>query len=66
MIRQCGSLPTWLSGKESACDAGDLDSIPASGRPRPLGEGIGNPLQYSHLGNPTDRGGVAKQAYTTW
>ena len=41
-------------GKGSACNAGDLGLIPASGRsPR---EGNGNPLQYSCLGNPMDRG----------
>ena len=32
-------------GKESACNAGDLSSIPGSGRY--AGEGIGYPLQYS-------------------
>ena len=32
-------------GEESACNAGDLSSIPGSGRS--LGEGIGYPLQYS-------------------
>ena len=38
--------------KESACNAGDLDSIPGSGRfPR---EGNGNPLQYSCMENPMD------------
>ena len=40
-------------GKESACNAGDPDSIPGSGRSP--GEGNGNPLQYSWLENPTDR-----------
>ena len=40
--------------KESACNAGDPGSIPGSGRPR--GEGNSNPLQYSCLGNPMDRG----------
>ena len=52
-------------GKASACNAGDLGSIPGSGRSP--GEGHGNPLQYSCLGNPMDRGdwwttvhGVAK------
>ena len=35
-------------------DAGDLSSIPGSGRSP--GEGNGNRLQYSCLGNPTDRG----------
>ena len=34
-------------------NAGDLGSIPGSGRS--LGEGNGNPLQYSCLGNPVDR-----------
>ena len=37
-------------GKESACNAGDLGSIPGLGR-SPQG-GHGNPLQYSCLGNP--------------
>ena len=38
---------------ESAGNAGDLGSIPGSGRsPR---EGNGNPLQYSYLENPMDR-----------
>ena len=43
-------LPWWLSGKESTCIAGDDGSIPGSGRSP--GGGNGNPLQYSHLGNP--------------
>ena len=42
-----------LSGKESACNAGDPGSIPGSGRSP--GEGHSNPLQYSCLGNPMDR-----------
>ena len=40
--------------KQSACSVGDLDSIPESGRSP--GEGNGNPLQYSCLKNPMDRG----------
>ena len=40
--------------KESACNAGDLGSIPESGRSP--GEGNGNPLQYSCLENSMDRG----------
>ena len=40
-------------GKESACSAGDLGSIP--GWERSPGEGIGNPLLYSCLENPMDR-----------
>ena len=46
-------LPRWLSGKESACNAGDLSLIPGSGRSP--GEANGNPLQYSCLVNPLDR-----------
>ena len=40
--------------KESACNAGDLDSIPGSRRSP--GEGSGNPFQYSCLENSMDRG----------
>ena len=46
--------PWWLSSKESACNAGDTGLIPGSGRSS--GVGNGNPLQYSCLGNPMDRG----------
>ena len=52
-------------GKASACNAGDLGSIPGLGRSP--GEGHSNPLQYSCLENPMDGGawrttvhGVAK------
>ena len=47
-------LPWWLSGEESACNPGDPGSILGSGRSP--GEGNGNPLQYSCLENPMDRG----------
>ena len=64
-------LPSWLSGKESACQVGDVGLIPRSRRS--LGEGNGNPLQYSYPGNPMDRGawraivhGVSKESNTTW
>ena len=40
--------------KASACNAGDLGSIPGSGGSP--GEGNGNPLQYSCLENPVDGG----------
>ena len=40
--------------KESTCIAGHLGSIPGSGRSP--GEGNGNPLHYSYLENPIDRG----------
>ena len=46
-------LPSWLSSKESSCNAGVADSIPGMGRSP--GGGNGNPLQYSCLGNPMDR-----------
>ena len=47
------SYPGGSNGKESACNAEDLRSIPGSGRPP--GGGNGNPLQYSCLENPMDR-----------
>ena len=40
--------------KNTPANAGDMGSIPGSGQ-SPV-EGNGNPLQYSSLGNPTDRG----------
>ena len=43
-----------IESKKPACNAGDLGSIPGSGRPP--GEGNGNPFQYSCLENPMDRG----------
>ena len=43
-------LPGGSDGKDSACNAGDLGLFPGLGRP--LGEGQGNPLQYSCLENP--------------
>ena len=56
--------------KSPPANAGDVGSIPGSGRSP--GEGNGNPLQYSCLGNPTDGGawratvhGVAKELDTT-
>ena len=52
-------------GKASACNVGDLGSVPGLGRFP--GEGNGNPLHHSCLGNPMDTGewqatvhGVAK------
>ena len=56
--------------KNPPANAGDVGLIPGSGRSP--GEGNGNPLQYSCLGNPMDRGawwatvcGVAKELETT-
>ena len=54
MIGDTGQVPYSSIGKESAWNAGDLGSIPGSGRSP--GEGNGNPLQYSCLENPMDRG----------
>ena len=47
-------FPGSSDGKVSAYNAGDLGSIPGSGRSP--GEGNGNPLQYSCLENPMDGG----------
>ena len=47
-------FPDGSDGKDSACNAGDPDLIPGSGRCP--GEGKGNPLQYSGLENPMDGG----------
>ena len=47
-------FPGGSEGKESACNTGDLGSIPGSGRSP--GEGKENPFQYSCLENPMDRG----------
>ena len=56
-LQYCVSFKGFLGGsdgKESTCNAGDLGSIPGSGRSP--GEGNGNPLQYSCLENSIDRG----------
>ena len=51
------ALPRWLKGKESACSAGAVgDARLIFGSGRSTGGGHGNPLQYSCLENPTDRG----------
>ena len=47
-------LPDGSDGKESASSSGDLGSITGSGKSP--GEQNGNPLQYSCLENPMDRG----------
>ena len=43
-------FPGGLDGKESACNAADLGSVPGLGRSP--GGGHGSPLQYSCLENP--------------
>ena len=59
-----------VNGKESACQAGGMGLIPGLGRSP--GKGNDNPLQYSCLENPMDRGagwgtvhGVAKESDIT-
>ena len=47
-------FPCGLDSKESACNVGDLGSIPGSGRTP--GERNDNPFQYSCLENPMDGG----------
>ena len=73
MLGQNGSSWTSLmiqSVVKSPANAGDMGSIPGSGRPP--GGGNDSPLQYSCLGNPMDRGAwwaivyeVAKELDTT-
>ena len=68
-IAQYKGFPSASVVKNPPADAGDardVCSIPGSGRPP--GEGNGNPLQYSCLGNPLDRGawlGPQKESETT-
>ena len=49
-----GSFPSSSVVKNSPVNAGDMGSVPELGRSP--GEGNGNPLQYSYLRNPMDRG----------
>ena len=51
-----GSIPGGSDGKASVYNAGDPGSMPGLGRSP--GEGNGNPLQYSCLENPMDRGAL--------
>ena len=66
-IEECHNFPSFICfldnlvgfsrgsvSKESTCNAGDMGLIPELGRSP--GEGNGNPLQYSCLGNSMDRG----------
>ena len=53
-LRSTFDFPGGSDGKVSAYNTGDLGSITGLGRSP--GEGNGNPLQYSCLGNPMDRG----------
>ena len=60
-INKVRGFPGGLGGKESACNAGDPGLIPELGRSS--GEGNGNPLQYSCLKNPMDRGAWQSAAH---
>ena len=67
MLEKKTGFPGSSDGKESACNVGDLSLIPGSGRSP--GEGNGNPLQYSCLKNPMDRGawqGIAHSIAESW
>ena len=54
ILNKRSGFPHGSDSKESDCDVGDLGSIPGLGSSP--GEGHGNPLQYSCLENPMDRG----------
>ena len=56
-------FPGGSSGKESACNAGNLGLIPGLGRSS--GEGKGHPLQYSGLENSTNSPWGCKESDTT-
>ena len=60
--KKFGDFPGGSDSKESACNAGDLGSIPRLGRSP--GEGNSYPLQYSGLENSMDRG--VWQAIVHW
>ena len=54
-------FPCGSDGKETTCSVGDLGSISELGRS--LGGGDGNPLQYSCLENPKNRGAWRATVY---
>ena len=69
-VKEQGMVVQWLKKKNPPANAEDKGSIPGSRRSP--GEGNGNPLQYSCLGNPIDRGawqatvhGVTKESDVT-
>ena len=55
-------LPCWLSGKESACQCRSCEFYPSVRKI--CEEGNGNPLQYSCLVNPIERGGCKRAGHT--
>ena len=58
------SFPGGSDSKESACNAGDLCSIPGSGKSP--GEANDNPLQYSCLEDPGKNGQRSLVGYSPW
>ena len=60
-LHNLAGFPGSSDDKESACNVGDPGLI--SGLGRPPGEGNGNPLQYSYLENPMDRGAWRATVY---
>ena len=60
-IKIITNLPGGSDSKESACNAGDLGSVPGLGRS--LGERNSNPLQYSCLENPHGQRNLAGLQY---
>ena len=72
-VEPVNGLPRWHSGKESTCNAADArDMVSISGSGRYPGERNGDPLQYSCLENPMERGawqarvhGVTRELDTT-
>ena len=68
-----GDFPHGSGGEEFTCNSGHTGNMsPILGSRRSSGEANGNPLQYSCLGNPLDRGtwwatghGAAKESDTT-
>ena len=54
LISSISDFPCGSAGKESPLNVGNMGSIPGLGRSP--GEGNGNPLRYSCLENPMDRG----------
>ena len=63
LLSYTSSFPSGLEVKGSACNVGDLGSIPRSGRSP--GEGKGYPLQYSGLENSMDSPWGHKESDTT-
>ena len=70
MFKGVQGFPGSPDGKQTACNAGDPGLVPVLGQSP--GEGNSNPLQYSCLGNPKDRGawwatvhGVTKESDMT-